>query len=181
MVFTPQLIYKLLEIAYFNQSHFDFPPDLCCRGTICRIQQQWCPLESFKKRMTLKTESGLDTESTQIKTEFHGISLCPGTLKLWYPGHCLSSLRSGFLICKMCITPASQSHVCSVAQLCATPWPHGRQPTTLPCPWNFPGKATGVVATLCSRGSSQPRDRTYMSCISCIGRWIFYCQCYLGD
>lgn len=38
MVFTPQLIYKLLEIAYFNQSHFDFPPDLCCRGTICRIQ-----------------------------------------------------------------------------------------------------------------------------------------------
>ena len=30
------------------------------------------------------------------------------------------------------------------------------------------------VATPSSRGSSQPRDRTHVSCISCIGRWILY-------
>ena len=26
---------------------------------------------------------------------------------------------------------------------------------------------------LSSRGSSQPRDQTHASCISCIGRWVF--------
>ena len=27
-----------------------------------------------------------------------------------------------------------------------------------------------------SRGSSWPRDRTWVSCISCIGRWVLYCR-----
>ena len=31
------------------------------------------------------------------------------------------------------------------------------------------------VAILSSRGSSQPRDGTHISCISCIGRGILYC------
>ena len=30
------------------------------------------------------------------------------------------------------------------------------------------------VAMLSSRGSSQPRDRTRISCVSCIGKWILY-------
>ena len=30
------------------------------------------------------------------------------------------------------------------------------------------------------RRSSQPRDQTHISCISCIGRWILYHQCHLG-
>ena len=30
------------------------------------------------------------------------------------------------------------------------------------------------VAVSHSRGSSQPRDKTYVSCISCIGRWILH-------
>ena len=29
-------------------------------------------------------------------------------------------------------------------QLCPTVWPHRWQPTRLPCPWDFPGKNTGV-------------------------------------
>ena len=36
------------------------------------------------------------------------------------------------------------------------------------CPWNSPGKNTGVVATSSSRGSSRPRDRTHVSYVSCI-------------
>ena len=32
------------------------------------------------------------------------------------------------------------------------------------------------VAIPFSRGSSQPRDRALVSCISCIGRWILYCS-----
>ena len=30
------------------------------------------------------------------------------------------------------------------------------------------------VAVSSSRGSSQPRDQTHISCVSCIGRWVLY-------
>ena len=42
------------------------------------------------------------------------------------------------------------------------------------CPWNFPDKNTGVGGLFYSRGSSQPRDQTHVSCISHIGRWVLY-------
>ena len=35
------------------------------------------------------------------------------------------------------------------------------------------------VAISSSRGSSRPRDGTYVSCISCISRWILYHYCHL--
>ena len=38
------------------------------------------------------------------------------------------------------------------------------------CPWDSPGKNTGVGCIFYSRGSSQHRDRTHISHISCIGR-----------
>ena len=46
--------------------------------------------------------------------------------------------------------------------------PYRQQPTRLPYPWDSPGKNTGVewVAIPFSRGSSQPRDRTQVSCIA---------------
>ena len=62
-------------------------------------------------------------------------------------------------------------HACSV--MSDSLQSHGLQPTSL-CPWDFPGKNTGVVAISCSRGSSWPRDWIHVSCISCIGRWILY-------
>ena len=39
-------------------------------------------------------------------------------------------------------------------------WLHGLQPTRLLCPWDSPGKNTGVGSISFSRGSSRPRDRT---------------------
>ena len=33
---------------------------------------------------------------------------------------------------------------CSIAQLCPTLRPHGLYSTRLPCPWDFPGKNTGL-------------------------------------
>ena len=36
------------------------------------------------------------------------------------------------------------------------------------------------VAMVSSRGSSQPRDESYVSYISCIGRWVLYHQCLLN-
>ena len=34
------------------------------------------------------------------------------------------------------------------------------------CPWNFPGKDTGVGCHFLLQGPSQPRDRTHVSCIA---------------
>ena len=41
--------------------------------------------------------------------------------------------------------------LCSVAQLCVTLQPHEILPTRLLCPWDFPGKNTGIVISF-SRG-----------------------------
>ena len=49
--------------------------------------------------------------------------------------------------------------------------PHGLKPSRLLCPWNFPGKNTGMVVISYSRGSFQPRDQT---CVSYISRQILY-------
>ena len=42
------------------------------------------------------------------------------------------------------------------------------------CPWGFPGKNSGVGCPALSRRSSQPRDRTGILCVSCVGRQILY-------
>ena len=51
------------------------------------------------------------------------------------------------LICATCSVVSDSLH------------PHGLQPTSLICLWNFPGKNTGVGA-ISSRAPSQPRDPT---------------------
>ena len=51
--------------------------------------------------------------------------------------------------------------------------PHGLSARLL-CPWNFPGKNTGIGCHFLLRWIFQPRDQTHISCISCIGRQIFY-------
>ena len=50
--------------------------------------------------------------------------------------------------------------------------PHGLQPASLLCPWDSPGKNTGVGCYFLLQGrSSWPRGQTW---VSCIGRWILY-------
>ena len=53
----------------------------------------------------------------------------------------------------------SLSHV----RLFVTPWAVVHR---LLCPWNSPGKNTGVGSHSLLQGSSQPRDRTQVSCIA---------------
>ena len=51
--------------------------------------------------------------------------------------------------------------------------PYGPQPAKLLCPWDSPGENTGVGCLAPSyKGSFQSRDRTHVSCIDYIGRWI---------
>ena len=60
------------------------------------------------------------------------------------------------------------------AQSCPTLWnPMDCSPLRLLCPWYSPGKNTGVVDISSSRGSSWPRNRTQVSCNSCLGSHIF--------
>ena len=49
-------------------------------------------------------------------------------------------------------------------------WPPGLQSSRLLCPWDFPGKNTGVVVIAFSKRSSWPRDQTW---VSCIAGWFF--------
>ena len=48
------------------------------------------------------------------------------------------------------------------------------QPTRLLHPWGSQARILEWVAISFSRGSSQPRDRTRVSCVSCTGRQILY-------
>ena len=44
-----------------------------------------------------------------------------------------------------------------------------------PAPWDFPGKTPEWIAISSSRESSWLRDSTWISCVSCICRWIICC------
>ena len=53
----------------------------------------------------------------------------------------------------LCCPPYFQSVACSVTQfVCDSLWPHGLQPARLLCPWDFPGKNTGVVCHFLLQG-----------------------------
>ena len=62
-----------------------------------------------------------------------------------------------------------QVYVCSVVPNSLPP--HGLQPSRLLCAWSFSGNAEQASISY-SRGSSRPRDWTWVSCISCTGRWV---------
>ena len=53
-------------------------------------------------------------------------------------------------------------HACSV--LADSLWPRGLQPARLLCPWGSPARTLEWGAVPSSRGSSQPRDWTHISC-----------------
>ena len=59
------------------------------------------------------------------------------------------------------------SHV----RLCA---PHRRQPTRFPCPWDSPGKNTGVVCHFLLQGIFPTQGSNSCLLVSCIDRWIIY-------
>ena len=52
--------------------------------------------------------------------------------------------------------------------------PRGLSPNMLLCPWDFPGKSTGIGCLSFSRGSSQPRDWTQVSRIVKTGKTLYH-------
>ena len=51
---------------------------------------------------------------------------------------------------------------------------YGLWPIRLHCPWDSPGKNTGVGCHFLLQGFSQLRDRTYVSYVFSTGRLILY-------
>ena len=62
----------------------------------------------------------------------------------------------------------------STSPLNSPMWP---VPTRLPCPWDFPGKNTGVGCHFLLQGIFLTRDQTR---VSCIDRRVVYHECHLG-
>ena len=66
-----------------------------------------------------------------------------------------------------------------VVHLCLTLWSHGLYSSRLLCPWNSPGRSTGVgLPVPFSRESSQPRESN-PDLLHC--RQILYCLCHQGN
>ena len=67
----------------------------------------------------------------------------------------------------MCVYTHTHICCCIVASVTSDSLQsYGLQPTRLLCPWNSPGKNLEWVVMLSSRGSSQLRDWTWVSCIT---------------
>ena len=69
----------------------------------------------------------------------------------------------------MCVCVCVCVCVVSRVQLFVSPWTGAFQ---FPLCVNFPGKNTGVGCHFLLRGSSQPRDQSHSSCVTCTGRHI---------
>ena len=52
--------------------------------------------------------------------------------------------------------------------------PHGLQPVRLLCPWDSPGKNTGVGCHVLLQGIFPPKDQTRISFVSCIGKQVLH-------
>ena len=66
-------------------------------------------------------------------------------------------------------------HVCSLLSRSVTSdsvWPRGLQPTRLVCPWDSPGKNTGVGCHALLQGIFPTRNQAHVSCVSCVGSWV---------
>ena len=94
---------------------------------------------------------------------------------------CFSFFPPHYFLCTQ-VTEAHTAYVLGTNGPCMQAKSHQSCPTfcnPMDCslarvPWDFPGKNTGVGYIPFSRGSSQPRDRTQVSYISCTGRWVLY-------
>ena len=79
---------------------------------------------------------------------------------------------------------SSYHFLCAHAKLLRSCWTHCNPIVCSPPGSSVYGilqaRILGWVAMVSSRGSSQPRDQTYISYISCIGRWVLYHQCHLN-
>ena len=100
-----------------------------------------------------------------------GRDLSNASARNWFPVIAVLTLFSCIKTLSCATSYTKKPCVCMVicVWLFVTLWTVARQ-----APLNFPGKGTEAVAISTSGGSSQPRDGAWVSCISCIGKWLLY-------
>jgi len=89
------------------------------------------------------------------------------TMEIYYVLEC-NVPKSSFYVCWHKVVHVVVVQACSVMSSSVTLWTVAHR---LLCPLDFPGKSIGVDCHFFSRGSSQPRDQTH---VSCIGRRVPY-------
>ena len=95
------------------------------------------------------------------------VLLCPSCYDLLFWAYCVQLERQ---LTHAHIVPWVPSH--SVASTLHSPMDRSLPGSCVHV--IFQAKTLEWVATSSSRGSSPSRDRTQVSCVSCIGRWILY-------
>ena len=83
--------------------------------------------------------------------------------------HVFSSSPFSVVLSSLLLGAFAQSLSC--VRFFVTLWTRARQ---APVHGILQGRILEWVAIFFSRGSSQPRDWTHISCVSCIGRWVLY-------
>ena len=79
--------------------------------------------------------------------------LCPSICLPSWVWASLSTLQRQSTSCNSFICKLFFFWCCLVTKSCPTLlWPHGLQPTRLPCPWDFSGKNTGVGCPILLQG-----------------------------
>ena len=125
-------------------------------------------------RLWGRTES--DTTEATLRQQYAGASL--------YRSSCPNSMLSDIIMMpKVCYGGTFTSHMNakslqSCLTLCDTT---DYNPPGSSVHGIFQARILERVAIPFSRGSSQPRDQTHVSCISCIGGWVLYHQGHLGN
>ena len=179
-IYRPQLYKKLckislryvLPIRFFNVSLapvFIRPAYYCCQGNLPLVHVQtsnWSP--------RLCPHFGM------FKLLLRG-QLCAKS-QLWQPLLPNPVQLSRLFMYKSIHVLIFRKHTCSVAQSHPTLWhPMGCSLPGSSVHGIFPSRILAQVSISSSRGSSRPRDRTRVSCIFCIGRWILYHWAHLGS
>ena len=99
-------------------------------------------------------------------------SVCSSLLSYFWHSHLLPFTQDQGRLW-LCLWPISGIVGCLVAKSWhILLWPHGLQPASLLCPWDFPGKNTGLSCHFFFQGifPSQGLNPNLLHC-----RWILYC------
>ena len=77
----------------------------------------------------------------------------------------------------VCGTWTITGHVLCLLRRADSWRPYESQPVKLLCPWDPPGKNTVVDSMPPAKALSPPRDRTRLSYVCSIGRWLLFISC----
>ena len=96
----------------------------------------------------------------------------------WYTAFCMVELTSIHDYYKICVCVCVCVHACMCpcahALNCITFQPYELEPTSLPCPWDFPGKNTEMGSCALLQGGLPDKGMEPMSHVSCVGNQVLY-------